>query len=317
MNRLVGVLIASLALLPAATFATPSPSPALSGILAPPPKTAYTEASATNSTVFEGQFDAKTFVTRTQAPNAVAAEQTLTHDGFVDGYWRTWIESGTQHVLIEVAIAFAGNNGARRWLGASEVAAKGDNSYQKSLSVTGIDNYFGAHYLYAVNHSVGDEFAFVKGNDYFDLVFVSPKDYLGTAAATQASAQYTSAPDATIPKSQWPETTTSSASASFSVPALVGAAIPIVFIAAVIVLIVLWLRRRRTPTVAMAGAMPGAMAGGVPQATPAAAVQMSPDGAFWWDGQTWRDAQHEVPPMAQRSPDGAFWWDGQKWRAVS
>jgi hypothetical protein len=43
---------------------------------------------------------------------------------------------------------------------------------------------------------------------------------------------------------------------------------------------------------------------------------MSPDGAFWWDGQTWRDAQHEVPPAAQRSADGAFWWDGQKWRAV-
>jgi hypothetical protein len=315
MNRLVALLIASLALLPAAAFATPSPSPALSGILAPPPKSDYVEAGATNSTLLEGQFDAKTFVTKTQAPNAVEAEQTLTHDGFVDGYWRTWVQSGTQHVLIEVAIAFTGNEGAKRWLGASELAAKSDNSYQKSLSVTGIDSYFGAHYLYAVNHSVGEEFAFVKGNDYFDLVFVSGKDDLGTSAATQATAQYKSAPDFTIPKSQWPETTKSST--AYQVGFFLGPVILLALIAGVILLVVGLVLRSRRRRPAFVGAVPGAMAGAVPGATPAAAVQMSPDGAFWWDGQTWRDAQHEVPPMAQRSPDGAFWWDGQKWRAVS
>ena len=55
----------------------------------------------------------------------------------------------------------------------------------------------------------------------------------------------------------------------------------------------------------------------MPVAAAAPAPQMSPDGAFWWDVLTWREAQHEVPLSAQRSPDGAFWWDGQKWRPVS
>ena len=318
MNRLAALLIAAFALLPATAVAAPSPSPALSSILAPPPKTDYKEASTTNTTLLEGQFDAKTFVTKTGASNPDAVLQTLNREGFIDGYWRTWVQSGTQHVLIEVAIAFGGGAGAKRWLGAAELAAKGEASYTKSLSTTGIDTYFGAHYLYPVNHSVGEEFAFVKGNDYFDLVFVSPKDDLGTSAPTQATSQYTFAPDATIPKSQWPETTTSST--AFQAGFAVGRILFFVLIAAVIVAvigIVIWLRRRPRLVGAVPGAMPGVMAGAMPVAAAAPAPQMSPDGAFWWDGQTWRDAQHEVPPAAQRSADGAFWWDGQKWRPVS
>src|SRR5438128_7564874 len=265
MTRLVAFLIAAFALLPATVLATSSPSPALSTILAPPPKTDYKEASTTNTTLLEGQFDAK------------------------------------------------------RWLGAAELAAKAEASYTKSLSTTGIDNYFGAHYLYPVNHSVGEEFAFVKGNDYFDLVFVSPKDDLGTSAPTQATAQYKFAPDATIPKSQWPETITNSS--AYQAGFVVGRVLFFVLIAAVILAvagIVIWLVRRRPRLVgAVPGAMPVAMASAMPVAAAAPGPQMSPDGAFWWDGQTWRDAQHEVPPAAQRSADGAFWWDGQKWRPVS
>jgi len=319
MTRLVAFLIAAFALLPATVLATSSPSPALSTILAPPPKTDYKEASTTNTTLLEGQFDAKTFVTKTGASNPDAVLQTLNREGFVDGYWRTWVQSGTQHVMIEVAIAFGGGAGAKRWLGAAELAAKAEASYTKSLSTTGIDNYFGAHYLYPVNHSVGEEFAFVKGNDYFDLVFVSPKDDLGTSAPTQATAQYKFAPDATIPKSQWPETITNSS--AYQAGFVVGRVLFFVLIAAVLLAvagIVIWLLRRRPRLVgAVPGAMPGAMAGAMPVAAAAPGPQMSPDGAFWWDGQTWRDAQHEVPPTAQRSADGAFWWDGQKWRPVS
>ena len=319
MTRLVAFLIAAFALLPATVLATSSPSPALSTILAPPPKTDYKEASTTNTTLLEGQFDAKTFVTKTGASNPDAVLQTLNREGFVDGYWRTWVQSGTQHVMIEVAIAFGGGAGAKRWLGAAELAAKAEASYTKSLSTTGIDNYFGAHYLYPVNHSVGEEFAFVKGNDYFDLVFVSPKDDLGTSAPTQATAQYKFAPDATIPKSQWPETITNSS--AYQAGFVVGRVLFFVLIAAVILAvagIVIWLVRRRPRLVgAVPGAMPVAMASAMPVAAAAPGPQMSPDGAFWWDGQTWRDAQHEVPPAAQRSADGAFWWDGQKWRPVS
>src|SRR5437899_12268484 len=242
MTRLVAFLIAAFALLPATVLATSSPSPALSTILAPPPKTDYKEASTTNTTLLEGQFDAKTFVTKTGASNPDAVLQTLNREGFVDGYWRTWVQSGTQHVMIEVAIAFGGGAGAKRWLGAAELAAKGEASYTKSLSTTGIDNYFGAHYLYPVNHSVGEEFAFVNGNDYFDLVFVSPKDDLGTSAPTQATSQYTFAPDATIPKSQWPETTTTS---TIDAGALTGHILFYAVIAFLIGLVVMFIVRSR------------------------------------------------------------------------
>jgi hypothetical protein len=51
-------------------------------------------------------------------------------------------------------------------------------------------------------------------------------------------------------------------------------------------------------------------------AVPPSAVQMSDDRRSWWDGATWRDAEHEVPPGAQRSTDGQFWWDGQAWRPI-
>jgi len=314
MNRLVALLIAALALLPATTLAAPIPSPALSTILAPPPKTDYQEGSASNSTLLEGQFDAKTFVTKTRAPNADEVQQTLARDGFVDGYWRTWVEQGTQHVMVEIVIAFTGGDGAKRWLGASELADKADASYTKALTITGIDNYYGAHFVYAVNHSIGEEFAFVKGNDYFGVIFVSPKDDLATSTPAQATAQYKLAPDATIPKSQWPESITSST--AYQAGYLVGRIVFYVLIAAVILAVaggVIWFSRRRR----LVAAAPGAMVGAMPAATPAAALQMSPDGAFWWDGQTWRDATHEVPPMAQRSPDAAFWWDGQQWRPVS
>lgn len=312
MTRLMTALCATVALQAATALAAPTPSPALSGILAPPPKTNYVEGSTTNSTLLEGQFDAKTFVTKTRAANADAVQQTLTRDGFVDGYWRTWIQSGTQHVLIEVAIAFGGGEGAKQWLGAAEIAAKGDASYKKALSVIGIDNYYGAHYVYAINSSVGEEFAFVKGNDYFDLVFVSPRDDLGASAATQATAQYSSAPDATIPKSQWPETTASNQTPIASIAFGPEKIFFFLLVAAVIVGVVMFFvtRSRRRP--ALVAAVPGAM----PGAMPVTAVQMSPDGGYWWDGQTWRDAQRETPPNAQRSADGAFWWDGQKWRAA-
>src|SRR5437879_12742357 len=98
MTRLVAFLIAAFALLPATVVATSSPSPALSTILAPPPKTDYKEASTTNTTWLDGQFDAKTFVTKTGASNPDAVLQTLTREGSVDGYCRTWGQSGTQQV---------------------------------------------------------------------------------------------------------------------------------------------------------------------------------------------------------------------------
>jgi hypothetical protein len=155
--------------------------------------------------------------------------------------------------------------------------------------------------MYASNQTYGDAFAFVKGNDFFVVIAVSPKDDLGSTAANQTLAQYTAAPDATIPQSQWPQSSSSTAASNFG--SFLGGAIVLALLAGVVLLVVGLVRRSRRQT-SFAGAVP------------AAGVQMSPDGRYWWDGQSWRDAQVEVPPTAQRSGDGHFWWDGRQWRPV-
>jgi hypothetical protein len=208
MNRLIGVVGAAIALQAAIALAATVPSPALSTVLAPPATTDYVEADPTNTTLLEGQFDANAYVTKTQA--AKADTQTMASDGFVDGYWRTWIQNGTQRVLIEIVMAFSGGAGATQWLGTSEAETKADPFYKGSLSLVGIDPYYGARFLYSNGHSTGQAFGFVKGNDFFIVIFESTQDDLGTSAADQATAQYSAAPAFTIPKSQWPETAKSS-----------------------------------------------------------------------------------------------------------
>lgn len=51
-----------------------------------------------------------------------------------------------------------------------------------------------------------------------------------------------------------------------------------------------------------------------PQLQPAAALRMSPDRTYWWDGRSWQDASRRMPAGAQLSPDGMYWWDGVSWR---
>jgi hypothetical protein len=45
-----------------------------------------------------------------------------------------------------------------------------------------------------------------------------------------------------------------------------------------------------------------------------AAMRLSPDGQYWWDGAAWQSSDHAVPPMVTRTPDGYHWWDGARWR---
>ena len=129
---------------------------------------------------------------------------------------------------------------------------------------------------------------------------VSTKDDALTEATAQTRSQYSSAPDQTIPSSDWPENKVSGLSAVDA--GKIAAEVAIALLVAGVVAFVL-LRRRRSSS---------------PMPMPvAAAVQLSPDGNFWWDGQAWRDAAHDVPPSAQRSADGAFWWDGRTWRPIT
>jgi hypothetical protein len=294
-------VVAVLALAPISASATPSPSPGLDTVLATPP-TGYTELT---SSPFHGSFTAHEYAQASDSPKAKEIEDTMNHEGFVAGYGKTWVHQQTGHALIEAVLAFKGAKGAKEWLLAAEAGDKADPTYKHANTISGISPYYGGHFQES-STSQGDVFSFAKGNDVFIVGAVSPSDDVLDMVTTQTRLQYSSAPKETIPSSQWPENQNSGGT-SFAY--LLGrSVIPLVVILALVVVAVGVIRNRRrgATTTAMAG-----VAGGT-----AGAVQMSNDGNYWWDGQTWRDAAHEVPPSAQRSGDGALWWDGQTWRPV-
>jgi hypothetical protein len=302
-NRLLhAAAISLLALGPLSASASPTPSPTLDTVLAAPPS-GYTEL--TTSPLFHGSFTAHDYAQASGSSKADAIEETLNHLGFVDGYGKTWIHQATRRVLVEAVIAFTGAKGARSWLTAAEAGDKTDATYDHSDSISGIDPYYGGHFKYSSTGTVGDVFSFVKGNDVFIVGFVSMKDDVLGLATTQTKTQYDSAPKETIPSSQWPENASSAGGRSIAY--WFGfILVPLLILVIAVATIAVVMRRRGRPAASMAGA-------------PAAVrdpIQMSTDGNYWWDGQAWRDAAHEVPPSAQRSGDGALWWDGQKWRPV-
>ena len=288
---------ALLALAPlVASAATPAPSPSVEQVLAAPPA-GFTEVT---SAAIHGHFTAHDYASNAEASKQTNVENTLNHEGFVDGYGKTWVHNAAQHVLVEEVFAFTGARGARNWLNAAEVGDKGNPTYQHADSITGIDPYYGEHIYDKTSKLYGDAYAFAKGNDVLVVGVVSTKDDALTEATAQTRSQYSSAPDQTIPSSDWPENKVSGLSAVDA--GKIAAEVAIALLVAGVVAFVL-LRRRRSSS---------------PMPMPvAAAVQLSPDGNFWWDGQAWRDAAHDVPRSAQRSADGAFWWDGRTWRPIT
>jgi hypothetical protein len=305
---LIGVCM--LALAPATYLAAPTPSPSLDGVLAAPPAS-FTELPSTTAGILSGPFDAKTYVAISGTPDPANDQKVMEHDGFLSGFGKTWILKSKRHVFVEAVLAFTGGNGATSWMHQAETADKGLPSYKSALTVSGVAGYYGAHLFDATTGLYSDGFVVVKGNDAFLMVFASPVDDLGDTATTQAKKQFDGAPDATIPKSEWPE----SKAGFLSDPgSLAGHVLFGVLVAVGIgALIFVIARSRRRPTlqpVPIQGSFPAAVA------VPPSAVQMSDDRRSWWDGATWRDAEHEVPPGAQRSTDGQFWWDGQAWRPI-
>ncbi|HEY1456503.1 MAG TPA: hypothetical protein VGG31_08385 [Candidatus Dormibacteraeota bacterium] len=314
MKRLLYAFAALAALLPlsasAASPTPPTPSPSLDTILVAAPS-GFTELT---SSPFHGQFTAHDYATNVGAAKAAEMESTLNSDGFVDGYGKTYIQQSAGHALIQAVIAFTGGKGAHDWLTQAEAGDKADTTYKHSDTISGIDSYYGVHFADASNNTTGDGFSFVKGNDVFLIDAVSQKDDVLTLATSQTMAQFNKAPSETIPSSKWPENKNPVSSAASSLGGVIGdVLIGIVVLGVLAVLGGLIARsRRRTPALAGYGQMPMAAAA---SAAPAG-VQMSEDGRFWWDGQSWKDAEHEAPPSAQRSSDGSLWWDGTNWRPV-
>jgi hypothetical protein len=288
----------AVAVAPLTVHATSSPSPTLDTVLATPPATDFAELT---TSPLHGKFTAHEWAMLSANSNGAAqTEATLNRDGFVDGFGKTWAQASSGHALIEAVMAFSGGRGARSALAGMEASDKSDTSYKKADSVAGITDYYGAHFVDPTNQLIEDFFAFVKGNDVFGIAFVSPQDDVLTDATRQIQTQYSNAPGSTIPTSQWPENI--SPTASFPA-AVFGAGIGFIVVVAGVVAFLLL--RRRDPAASAYASF-----------APALSLQMSADGSYWWDGQSWRDAVQEAPPLAQRSSDGFYWWDGRTWRPV-
>jgi hypothetical protein len=299
--RLLAVLpVGALLFLPVAPAATPSPSPDLDTVLAKAPAS-FNEVT---TGIFSGRFDANRYATTASSSKAKEIQATLEHDGFVAGFGKQWVQRGVvSHGLVELVLAFNGNKGAKIWLAQSESADKTSASYKHPDSISGIDPYYGAHFVYSSNGTFSDGFAFVKGNDFFLVVAASPNDDVLNLAVDQAKEQYTSAPASTIPQSEWPENSNASDKLAYDLGSAFGALLLLIPVVGVILVAVLLILRSRRKTVTSPFVAP-------------VATEMSPDGNFWWDGQVWRDASREVPPTAQRSSDGTLWWDNRNWRPI-
>jgi hypothetical protein len=299
----LGRLLPAIALCAVALFqstvalAAPSPSPSLDGLLLAPPGTGFVEADKNTPGIFEGPFDAAGYADITAAkPSNTQTTQALNRDGFLAGYGRTWVSQARNHIFVEAVMAFGGGSGAKTWLGQSQTADKAEPTYQRPLTTSGIGTYYGARLVDSANSIYAEAYAFVKGNNTYLISAVSTSDDLGTSAAVQAKRQYDSAPSYTVPPSQWPESKTSNVMSN--AVKVAGTTVAGILILALVVGTYLIAQSRRRP---------------VHRNAP---VQMSEDRHSWWDGTTWRDAEHQMPPAAPRSDDGRFWWDGITWRPI-
>jgi hypothetical protein len=194
---------AGILLLPVSvSAATPSPSPPLDTVLSAPVTPGFSEVGPGTGLV-EGPLTAHDMAGA--GTNPVGDMATLTRDGFVGGYGRTWIDNLDKHELQEVVIAFSGGAGAVDWMVANEKVDKANQYYTRPVSVGGIPTYYGAHLVIPAGTIYIDLVRFVKGNDYFFVVAAATADDLDVSTAQQAKNQYDFAPSNTIPPSQWPE----------------------------------------------------------------------------------------------------------------
>ena len=302
MKRVVkSVLIAALALLPVSAAADTNLQPPLDQVLVPAPA-GY--ALYKPSGLPHGFFGLDEYAAGWGGQNAADASQILQQDGFVGGYALQWTDPSNTHALFENVVAFQGGKGATSWFQTGSAADQRDSSFRHTDTLDGLGQYsYGEHGVLPGNEVV-DAFVFAKGNDVFAIGFISTRDDVLTQAQNQTTAQYGRAPDYTIPPAQWPENVTPSTDTFPLTGVLIGIAV-IAVLGALGGGGYVWLRRtpRSAPPPAYAAAAP-------------VALQMSPDGKFWFDGARWVDCNQDAPPFAQRSPDGAMWWDGDVWKPV-
>ena len=272
-------------------------------VLAYPPTGEYIEAPPAPD-ILDGPFTAQQYADYVSAIGEDGSHLAtyLRVYGFVRGYARTWVERGTHRVLIERVFEHSSGTGAGALFNAVNRSTSAAKQYQGAIDTAPIPDSFGAKLDEGSGATLFHDYVGVllKGNDVYEALMGSDTDDLTSALQLQVHALFETAPPETIPKSQWTNPLTAAVTNSFRVPSsfiVVGFVVLALVLGAVLLILLLALRR---PKAGLAPMIPN----------------MSPDGAYWWDGQRWREASSDPPNSASRSADGAYWWDGSSWRLM-
>jgi hypothetical protein len=271
-------------------------------LLAPPPSSDWLDVPSTRSNLV-GDFTAHGYATYLQSVGSSpgAAEFDLNLYGFTRGYALDWVQRGSRDVLVERAFEFRDGSGARSWYSLRRLADKTFNEHTRDIPMPpSVPNSFGALFTWP-DGTLQIRIEFWKGNVEYEIHTDTFTNDLTATAIAQAVTQYGYAPSHTdVPPGAGQAVNDWLHNIGIAVGALVVA------VAIVTTITIVLITRRRRPAALLVGGPGMAPAG----------PTMTADGAYWWDGQRWRDAAAEAPATAPRSPDGAHWWDGRTWRPV-
>jgi hypothetical protein len=271
-----------------AQIAAASPTPDLSGYLAVPPGSDWIESGQT-SYALVGVITTQSY--GAWANDNGASERALRRGGFVTGYGRAWEQRVTRDYLGEFVLAFNSALGATHWYNDLKLFDQTSTHYTKDIPAISTRQSVGVEWTFPDgSHEYAIEFA--KGNLVFDVTMDSDSTDLAATTLALAQTEFDK-----VPESGEISFTSNKVS---QLPAgwIIGfALVALVVFVAIGVFALVSFGRQKTGVFAYA-----------------AGPQMSADGAYWWDGSAWRDANLHAPPGARRSPDGLFWWDGRMWR---
>jgi len=267
--------------------AAASPTPDLTGYLAPAPSGDWIE-SGPSTNFLVGAITAQSY--GAWVDDNGATERTMKRDGFVSGFGRVWEQKVTQDFLSEFVLLFTSDSGARSFYNGLKLYDQTSKYYKKDIPALSTAQSVGVEWTQSDGSR---EFAidFAKGNLVFDVTMDSESTDLAAMTRSLAQTDFDAAPNSIK---------VSATSSTISQPAAWTIGVALVVVVGLIATGIFALMRsgRNQPAVFANAAGP----------------QMSPDGAYWWDGARWHDARLEAPPGARRSPDGVYWWDGRSWR---
>jgi hypothetical protein len=299
-RTLSGLALAAVAILLAPVGAEAATD--LHPLLAAPATADWIDVPSTPKSLV-GDFTAHDYAAYLQAAGTSpgATEFDLNLYGFTRGYALEWEQRGSQDVLIERLFEFRQPSGSRAWSSLLKLGGTTSSYFTRNIPMPpSVPNSYGALFTWP-DGTLQIRLGFWKGNVAFVIHTDSLTNDLSATGVAQAAAEYTNAPLQTeVPPGAGLVVNDWVRNIGIAAGALAVA------VALLTTITIVLITRRRRPAAFLTGG-PGMAPGG---------PTMSADGAYWWDGQRWRDATVEAPATATRSPDGAHWWDGRAWRAL-